>query len=222
MVGMTSFRFTASTPNDAETFVTEYVVDAVDRVEGYDECEWASFAYANHPETGELTLVTLPVWGDPGRVVEEERATWESYVEEGLLDDWGRMNEMDAEEMAAMLGERTAALWPALASLASDVAGEAYETFESLDRKPAAVDTYPSEDSAAGPVGWWAVLHTATVQLNYDLDEELDAYLYGIEHTLRNFGEYEGEDAVDERIDAIEDELDRLREEAKEGRLYEM
>lgn len=56
------------------------------------------------------------------------------------------------------------------------------------------------------------------MQLNYDLDEELETYPYGIEHTLRNFGEYKGEDAVDERVDELITDLERMREEAKEGR----
>jgi hypothetical protein len=62
-------------------------------------------------------------------------------------------------------------------------------------------------------------LHALTVQLNYSLAEELDAYRYGIEHTLRNVAEFEGEAEAEARLDDLIDVLEAMRNSVKEGRL---
>lgn len=222
MTAWNVLQFTTSSREDAEHFVTEYVLDAIERIEGFDSCEAAMFAYGADPETGERSLVTIAFLGDHDQVLDEEQSNWQQYEQNGLLTDWETLVTMEPAELEATLGEKAAHLWPELGSLSAEMARDAYECFESLDSKPAAVDTFPDEKLGAGPLGWWVILHNLTVQLNYTLDEELDAYIYGIEHTLRNFAEYEGEEAVDERINSIRDELDRMEDEVKEGRLFSM
>ncbi|GAA1346002.1 hypothetical protein GCM10009647_090540 [Streptomyces sanglieri] len=222
MAAWNAFRFTTSAREDAEEFVAEYVLDALERIETLDSCESATFAYGFHPETGERSVVTVAFLGDADPVLEAEKSNWQEYEADGRLVEWEQVMVMEKAEMESIMGKHTASLWPQLAALSADMAQVAHDRFEPLDRKPAAVDTYPDDDSDIGPIGWWAVLHTVTVQLNYTLDEEMDAYLYGIEHTLRNIAEFQGEETADARLDEIEDELERMRDDVKEGRLFTM
>lgn len=218
MATWNSFQFTTSSPEDAQQFVTDYLLDATARIADLDGCETPGFAYGRHPETGERSVISMTVIGDADKVIESEKSRWHRYQEEGLLDDWEKQMTMEQAEVESINGEKATSLVPQINSLTTEMARTAYEHFDPLETKPAAVDTFPDEDAEAGPVGWWTVLHILTVQLNYTLDEELDAYLRGIEHTLRNFAEYEGGEAVDERLDTIREELDRMQDEVKEGR----
>jgi hypothetical protein len=207
------YRFEVGETEAVEEFIRKYVLGAIERVADYESSERVSFAPAG---TNGRDSVVFVVWGDPETVMEKERSHIEPHLESGLLDDWALAQEWSAEEFESMMGEQTAALNNRIGELSAEMAKLAYEEFDSF---PAAVDTYPDEDAGAGPIGWWGVLHNLTVQVNYDLDEELDAYRYGIEHTLRNFGEYHGEDAVDQRIDELKQALEDMRDEAKSGRL---
>jgi hypothetical protein len=57
-----------------------------------------------------------------------------------------------------------------------------------------------------------------TVQLNYSLAEELDAYRYGIEHPLRNVAELEGEGEAEARLDDLIGAPEAMRNSVREGR----
>lgn len=207
------YRFELDGPEAVEEFIREYVLDALERVEDSEACDQFEFAPAG---TNGRDSVIIGIWGDPETVMEEEQSYFEPYLESELLNDWTLAQEWDVEEFESLMGEQSAALNQRIGGLSAEMAKLAYEEFNSF---PAAVDTYPDEAEGAGPLGWWGVLHNLTVQVNYDLDEELDSYLYGIEHTLRNFGEYHGEDAVDQRIDEMKQSLEDMRDEAKNGRL---
>jgi len=213
MSKVSQYRFELDGPEALDEFIREYVLEAVERIEDYESSEQFSFAPAG--TNGRDSLV-IAIWGEPEAVIEKERSYFEPYIESGLLKDWELAQDVSAEEFESLMGEQSAALNQRLGELSAEMAKLAYEEFDSF---PAAVDTYPDEDAGAGPIGWWVILHNLTVQANYGLDEELDAYLYGIEHTLRNFGEYHGEDAVDQRVDELKRSVEEMREEAKDGRL---
>lgn len=197
-----------------EPFVREYLLDALDRIEGYDEAEHVSFAPGRDPETGDRSVVVLQVRGEPESVLEREESRLAAHRESGLVEDWEQSMATTTEEIEAMQGPRTTALAQTMAGLSAEMARLAYETF---DEFPEAVDTVPDED-APEPVGWWVLVHTLTVQANYSLQEELRTYEFGIEHTLRNIAEYEGEAAADDRLDALLASLEETRDRVKEGR----
>jgi hypothetical protein len=213
MSKIAQYRFELDGADALEDFIREYVLNAITRVQDYESSEHFSFAPAG---TDGRDAVIIVIEGDPETVIEKERPYFDPYLDRGLLNDWELVQELTAEDFAAMLGDQSAPLNQRLGDLSAEMAKLAYEEFESF---PAAVDTYPDEDAGAGPIGWWVILHNLTVQANYDLDEEIDAYRYGIEHTLRNFGEYHGADAVDRRIDELQQSLEEMREEVKNGRL---
>ncbi|MXV63497.1 hypothetical protein GS429_15825 [Natronorubrum sp. JWXQ-INN-674] len=215
----TGIQFETNTPEDAQRVIDNYAIDAVERVSSLDACEAFTFAPAWNPETEDRSKAAIAFKGDSDAIIQHERDRWNSLVEEGVATNWNEMMSMDEAEMVGVMGEKGAELWPRLGGISAKMAKLAYEEFDDLETLPGAVETYPEEDREIGPLGWWSVLHTVTVQLNYSLDEEIDAYLYGIEHTLRNHAEYQGEDVVNERIDELIDALDGMREEVVEGRL---
>lgn len=211
-------RFRTERETGVERVLREYVLDATERLRELDACSHVSFAPAAHPETDDRRAVDLVVTGDTDAVAEQERDHWEALGDEDYVEGWEREVLMDAEEMDEAADSPKRDVGATLTGLSTRVAGLAYDAFDDLDTRPGAVETFPDDDSP-GSVGWWSFLHVLTVQMNYTLDEELDAYAHGIEHTLRNIGEYEGEDAVDERVDDLVDSLESQREAFKDGRL---
>lgn len=211
-------RFRTERETGVERVLREYVLDATERLRELDACSRVSFAPAAHPETDDRRAVDLVVTGDTEAVAEQERDRWEALGDEDYVEGWDREVLMDAEEMDEAADSPKRDVGTTLTGLSTRVAGLAYDAFDDLDTRPGAVETFPDDDSP-GSVGWWSFLHVLTVQMNYTLDEELDAYAHGIEHTLRNIGEYEGEDAVDERVDGLVDSLESQREAFKDGRL---
>lgn len=211
-------RFRTEREVGVERLVREYVLDATKRLRELDACSHVSFAPAAHPETDDRRAVDLLVTGDADAVAEQERDRWEAVGDEDYVEGWNQEVVMDAEETDEGADSPKRDVGAALTGLSTRVAGLAYDAFDDLDARPGAVETFP-EDDGPGSVGWWVFLHVLTVQMNYTLDEELDAYAHGIEHTLRNIGEYDGADAVDERVDDLVDTLESQREAFKDGRL---
>lgn len=213
-------RFFTDGPDAATTFVEEYVLDATDRLSDSDVCESFMFAPAPNPETGDRSVVNLTLEGDVDELLDSEQTRWEALVEDGPVTDWKVRGVMDHEHMAERLGEGGAALKSRLNRLSVEMAKLAYEEFDDFGRFPDAVETFPDEDRTLDvPMGWWVVLHHVTVQLDYSLDEELDAFVYGIEHTLRNVAEFEGAEEADARLDELLDTLEGKRSELRNGRL---
>jgi predicted DNA-binding protein (UPF0278 family) len=56
-------------------------------------------------------------------------------------------------------------------------------------------------------------------QMNYDLEDELDVYVYGIEHTLRNYAEFDSPERAEEVLDDVVERLEDKREAVRDGRL---
>ena len=213
-------RFLASDEKNAETFIREYCLDAIGRYPSRDSCENIQFAYGSNPDHGDTTIldaVALSGMGDVEAIVQEEREVWEAYVEDGVLMDW-YYETKSAQETEQMSGELGSELLSQLGQLSSEMAVLAYEEFDQHESLPHPVDTYPDEKSMAGPVGWWAVLHLLTNQMGYTINEELDAFMYGIEHTLRNIVEYRSQEEATQRIDQCIVELEAMKEITKEGR----
>lgn len=208
----------AETPDDADRFIREYVLEAIDRLRELDACQRVWFVPGSDPETGERSVVAMTIEGDPDTIIDHEEDRWNSFVGDGLITRWEHEKKRYEEDPAERLGEKTAEWIPILNQLEAEMAKLAYETFEEHGTVPGAIDLYPEQDGEQ-QLGWWSVLHTVTYQLNYSLDEELDAYRYGIEHTLRNFAEFEGEDEAEARLDELINTLEAKREEIKEGRL---
>lgn len=223
-----SLQFSTAGPSDAARFIEEYVLDSLERVPTTDACDAFTFV-PGQPTTGDRTEgllvpppdhpVYLTIRGDTDAIIAAERDRWDSYVDDGTVTGWEPIKTTDTSEMVEELGEERTALLARSSHLAARMAGLAYGEFEALPTVPAAVETYPEEASDAAPFGWWTVLHTLTVALNYSMTEELDAYRYGIEHALRNVAEYEGGAAAEARLDELIAALEGLRDEVTEGRL---
>jgi hypothetical protein len=54
--------------------------------------------------------------------------------------------------------------------------------------------------------------------MGYSLDDEISAYMQGIEHALENISEYESSERPDEQIDDLIEQLQAMREPVAEGR----
>ena len=227
-------------PTAASRFIHEYVLDAVDRVGGMDACDSFNFV-PSQPVEGDRTAgiqvpppgheVYLTIRGDTEEIIAAEREHWDGLVDEGVIADWEVQTETDREELVAELGEERTALLAAQSDLSARMAALAYETYAEVGTVPAPVETFPKvgsgddepdetgdDEREAAPFGWWGVLHTVTVQLNYGLEEELEAYTYCIEHGLRNLAEFEGPEAATERLDELVTDLEGKREAIAEGR----
>jgi hypothetical protein len=180
------------------------------RSTGYRRWTLVAFTFVpGQPATGDRTaglqvslpghLISLTIRGETDEIIDAERDRWNSLVEKGVVTEWEETKSTDREEMVEEPGEQRATLLAHSSDLSAQMAKLACEGFDEFGTVPAAVETYPDEKSDTAPFGWWAVLHTVTVQLNYSLAEELDAYRYGIEHVLRDFVEFEGEDEAEAR-----------------------
>jgi hypothetical protein len=196
----------------AERLVREYALDAVDRLTDRPDCVHATFSFDGEPDVADRNVIVLVYVGDVEAFVADERERWEALEAEGRIEGWERaLTAEDVDPGAGEEGETSLRI----GRLATRCSRLAYETFEEF---PAAVDTFPEGDTP-GPVGWWGLLHTMTVQANYSLEEELAAYEYGIEHTLRNVAQHRGPEAADALVDDLLDSIESAREDVKEGRL---
>lgn len=223
-----SLRFSTGSQANAERFLTEYVLDAVDRVQDMDACDCFTFV-PSQPATGDRPTglqtqspdytIVLTIRGETDNIIHAERDRWDRLVEDGIITEWEVKRSVDVEELVDELGQKRATLVAHTSNLSARVATLAYEAFEDLDTTPGAVDTYPNEESDAAPFGWWSVLHNVTVQLNYSMVEEVEAYRYGLEHALRNIAEHEGDDEAEARLDDVIETLEAMRTDIKGDRL---
>lgn len=199
----------------AERLVREYALDAVDRLTDREDSAHATFSFDGEPDVADRNVIVLVYEGDVEGFVADERERWDALVEEGRIEAWGRAMTVEADEVGGETSDEEDELELEIGRLATRCSRLAYETF---DEFPAAVDTFPESDAPA-PIGWWALLHTMTVQANYSLEEELAAYEYGIEHTLRNVAQHRSPEAADALVDDLLDSLESMREDVKGGRL---
>ena len=223
-----SLRFSTGSTADAERFLTEYVFDAIDRVQDMDACDCFTFV-PSQPATGDRTTglqvpppdhtIVLTIRGETDDIIDAERDRWDTLVDEGIVTEWEFKRSVDVDELVDELGQKRATLVAHTSNLSARVAALAYEAFEDLGTTPGAIETYPDEESDGAPFGWWSVLHNVTVQLNYSIDEEVKAYRYGLEHTLRNIAEYEGEDEAEARLNEVIETLEAIRTDIEQGRL---
>lgn len=215
---VTYIVFEAPDEDSAERFIRDYVLDAIDRVNTADEYGGLDFALNEpaHPDGGSIGL---SIAGDVDRFVDDERQLWERYEESGLINGWKRMSTLDRETASNLLGERGAELGAhRLRPLVARMGRLAYEEFDQDEGFPAAVDTFPDEDSLVG-VGWAYILHhLAFANLGYSAADEIDMHMFGIEEDLRIVAERSGEEAVDEQVDSLIVALNEMREDVKKGR----
>lgn len=215
---VTYLVFKAPDEDSAERFVREYVLDAIERVntaDGYGELDFA-LNEPTHPNGGS---VGLSITGDVDRFVDDERQRWEQYEESGLINGWERMPTLDRETASNLMGEMGVELGTRrLRPLVARMGRLAYEEFDRDEGFPAAVDTFPEEDSLMG-VGWAYILHhLAFANLGYSATDEIDMHIFGIEEDLRIVAERSGGEAVEEHIDRLITTLNEMREDVKEGR----
>ncbi len=114
------------------------------------------------------------------------------------------------------MGTEYVELSTTVSELSAKMSKHIYETFETHLN---AVETLQETDGDLPPIGWWSVLHHLTNQQHYSLEEELLAYEYGIEHTLRNIAEYEGPNEAEERLQDHISTLGAKQAEIRDGRL---
>jgi hypothetical protein len=202
--------------NDAvAAFLREYAVDAVDRLDDAPSCERFSFVVMGAPDDPfDRRYVGLSYEGDVEEIVEQERERWEALADDGPVVDWDRQVIPDEETEDDVLEEREEALAARLNDVETRISALLLEEFDDL---PAPVDTYP--DASPYPIGFWGVPHTVMHQMNYDLEDELDVYVYGIEHTLRNYAEFDSPERAEEVLDDVVERLEDKREAVRGGRL---
>lgn len=149
MPHLINYRIDVESPGAVDEFVREYVLDAIDRTDDWDDCEFITFAPARNPETGDRRSVVVGYAGDPEAVFEREKDRLTVHQEDGVVEGWEKSHEFTREEMAEMMGEQSAPLQNRMAELSGSMAKLAYEAFEEF---PAAVDEFPDE-AGVGPVG---------------------------------------------------------------------
>jgi hypothetical protein len=199
----------------AETFVEEYVLDLIERVEKMEICDGVMFA-VNGGAVPSGSAVLLAVMSDTDVLVGRERERWESLHDDGVIDGWERSERSEAE-LKQQYGEQGFELAKRLLPLSAKMSKLAYEEFDD-EEFPAAIDTFPDEDGAY-PVGWGLVLHhMAFADLDYTADEEIKMHTKGIEEDLRIIGERDGEQAAQERIDDVIESLESMREKVQHRR----
>lgn len=227
-----ALAFETVSPADASRFLDEYVLDAVERIRGLDACDSITFV-PGQPLDGDRTAglqvpppdhaVYLTIRGETDAIVDRERDRWEDLVDAGVITNWTVQKSTERSEMVDRLGEERTSFLAAQSDLAARMAAVAFEDFVDRGRVPAAIETFSEERAENGtdaaPFGWWMLLHTLTVQLNYSIEEELDAYTYCIEHALRNIAEFEGPEAAAERLDEVCVTLRAKSDEVQTGRL---
>lgn len=214
MEPITSVLIEADSNDAAEAFVREYALDAVDRLPKTAICGQFHYIFQGHPdEPFDRRCVRLIFHGDADAIIEQERSRWESYIDDGMLRDWERLETIEEGEIVEEYGQKHVEYSARLAKLETDFAKRVFEEFEDL---PAPVDNFPDETDY--PLGWWALTHNLLHRLNYDLEDELDVYCFGIEHTLRNYAEHDSPERADEELDRIIERLEDKREVVKEGR----
>lgn len=197
--------FSVDGEGSAEQFVREYVLDVIDRVAQIEGCEHVAFGLDRHPNSDE-GRVTLDVFGDAEAFFDHEQKEWERHQNAGLITGW-KTSVFDHQAAKVEMGKKGAQLSTRLAALADRMATLVYDEFETLDDLPAALDTYPDEESR---VGWWTVPHhIAFVSLDYSATEDLAIHRGGIEESLRLLGERESENEVDDQINGLIDALEK-------------
>jgi|GEM_PF-2540208 len=213
---ITYVHFLTESEKDAEEFIREYVLDAIDRTEDIEGCEGIGLA-VNEPPNPDGGSAGMSIWGDFNQVIEQERKHWKSYQERGVISGW-ESHSVEQEQLATKIGEQGVSLGSRLSPLVGRIAKLVYEEFGPEEPFPEPVDTYP-EDTGLYPVGWGYVLHNVTFAgLGYTAEDELDMYLFTIEESLRIFAERNDEDAVDDKIDELVESIEAMRPEIKEGR----
>lgn len=206
--------FLTDSEDTAEQFVREYLLDAVDRAPDADGCDGLAFSL-NEPPNPDGGSIAVTVLGEADAFLDAEESTWEEYKQAGTLQDW-EIDQLPQEQFEAMFGEQGAELTARLIPLADRMASLVYEEFDSLENLPAVTDAYPDEETNAG---WWVVPHhIAFASLDYSAAEEIQMHKAGIEEDLKIIAEFEGEDAVDEHLDALVADLEDMREDVKQGR----
>jgi|AntRauTorcE11898_2_1112593.scaffolds.fasta_scaffold06312_3 hypothetical protein len=206
--------FVTDSEATAEQFVREYLLGAIDRAPEMDGCAGLSFGLneAPNPDRGSIVVGVL---GDADAFLRAEQPRWEEYEQAGTLEGWD-VQQLPPEQYKEIFGEQGVELTTRLMPLAERMATLVYEEFDSLENLPAAADTYPDEET---DVGWWVVPHhIAYASLDYSAVEEIQMHKAGIEEDLKLIAEFEGEDAVDEHLDALLADLEEMRDEVKEGR----
>lgn len=206
--------FQTDSEKEAEQFVREYVLDAVDRIPEIESCDNIGFGL-NEPPNPDGGSVMMTVDADADKFVQQEKERWEQAHEMGLITGW-ETTAFDEVALAEEYGENGAELAPRLGTLAEKMAAHVYDEFDDLDNLPATVDTFPDEHTE---IGWWFIPHHLTfASLGYSATEELSVHMAGVEEALRIIAERGGEQKVDTEIDDLIEALEEMRDDVKEGR----
>lgn len=196
-------RFEMPTFEAQQRFLSEYVYDAVERLPATDDCDECIFIQADEAVDDEGGMVFVDAYGDREAIVEREQATWDEFLEAGVLDSWSHPEYDTVTQLANAFGEEGVRYQERLRYLASAMTAA---THDLVEERPAPVDAFPESDG--DPVGWHRVLHLLSNQWGYDIDEELDANVHNVEMGLKILGQNDSPEAARERVDAIIQRLD--------------
>lgn len=160
-----SIEFSTRSQENAERFLTEYVLEALDRVQDMEACDCFTFV-PDQSATGDRTTglqvpppdhrIVLTIRRKTDEVIDAEQDRWNSLVEDGVVTEWEIKRSTDVDEIVDELGEKRARLLAHSSNLSAQMAKRAYKEFEEFGNVPAAVETYPDADSDEAPFGWWA------------------------------------------------------------------
>lgn len=197
-----------------EQVIREYVIPAMERLEGDDRCKFTIFnRYGHHPNVdgGEVLFY---LYGDSEELREQEQTYWEELKEHGPIEEWWT----DDENVTFELFDESKKLRLRLRALASRMSVLFYEEFDNFGEfKPNAINTFPDDDPGL-PAGWWGLCHHLINQQGYINDDEIEIYKRGLRGRLFFCGIAESVEKSKQKVDDVIDFIEQVPENAMEVR----
>lgn len=197
-----------------EQIIREYVLPAMERLEGDERCKFTMFnRYGHHPEL-EGGEVLFYIYGDVEELREQEVEYWNDLKEKDILEEWW----IDDEDIDFESFTESKKLRIRLRALASRMSALFYEEFDDFkESKPDAINTFPDEEPDL-PAGWWGLCHHLINQQGYINDEEIEMYKRGIRGRLFFKGMSESIEKTEEKVEEVIEFIEPVPENAEEVR----
>lgn len=194
-----------------ERVIREYVIPAMERLEGDNRCKFTIFnRYGHHPnvEGGEVLFY---IYGDSEELHKQEQAYWAELKEQGLIEEWWT----DDEDVTFESFGDSKKLRLRLRALASRMSVLFHDEFE--DFKPDAINTFPDENPEL-PAGWWGLCHHLINQQGYTNDDEIEIYKRGVRGRLFFEGMAESVEKSERKVEDVIDFIEEVPENVAEVR----
>lgn len=188
--------------------VREYIRPAIERLEERTLIDRFHFFRYGHTDD-QPSEVRLRLRGDRDRVRRTEQENWEQLQEDGVIRDW-RITDWPSERLFDGIEAEFATR---LFETASRMSFQYFEEFDESEVEP--VDTVPQNAPGGPGVGMWVLLHALFNHQAYAIDEEIAACRANIQNRLHRIGQTHGVDAMEERVEAVTDDIDAFADRTK-------